>query len=198
MAKVRHRFTGVDYIQTIDETRVKYKDVFHLKMLYTDMHDWLVENGWAPSSETKFPEIFYHHRWTQASGEEVRWWWRLSKELNSYYKFEIDINVLTVNLKQTEVVIDGKKFKANTGEPEIKVFPRIICDWKRQWRDHWFLKHIHPIMYRRVFHKELELHRQQLHYDVIRFMDFLKTHFKLMKYTPEPEGEQFFANRDFE
>jgi hypothetical protein len=198
MVEIRHRFTGQDYITTVQETRIKFKDIFNIKELYTQMHDWLVEEGYADKSDKKFKEIFYHHRWTQTGGEEVRFWWRLGKELSSYYKYEMDINVLVIGLKNTDIVVQGQKFKANTGECELKVHARVIADQKGEWKKHWLLKHFHKLFYRRVFFKQTEMHRKQLYLDVYRFMEFLKTHFKLKKYRPEPEGEQFYPNKDYE
>jgi hypothetical protein len=198
MVEVKHRFSGKDYISTVEETRIKFKDIFDMKEFYTIIHDWFVEEGYASSSEQKFREIFYHHRWNQTAGEEVRFWWRLEKEKTSYYKFEIDVNVLAIGLKPTEIVVRGQKFKANTGEVETKVHARVIADWNDEWKKHWLLKHFHKLFYKRVFVKELDMHRRELYRDVYRFMEFVKTHFKLKKYREEPEGEQFYSTVDYE
>jgi hypothetical protein len=198
MANVKHRFDDYEYITTIDEARVKYKEVFDLKGLYTDMHDYVVENGWASSSDKDFKEIFYHHKWLQGGMEEIRFWWRLDKEINSYYKYELDVNVRCIGIKRTEAVIDGKKFKTFTGEIEITVNPRVLADHKQEWRKHWLLKNFHRLFYKRIFFQEIDQKRRELNYEVSRFLEFLKTHFKLIKYMPEPEGEQFYTNRDFE
>ncbi|MFH0978095.1 MAG: hypothetical protein V1837_02215 [Candidatus Woesearchaeota archaeon] len=201
MMKVKNRFADYDLVITVtDDTRVKYKDVFDMKQMYADMHDWLVEQEWTSSKDSDFKEIFYHHRWTQTGGEEVRFWWRMEKipTQNKFYKWELDINVLTVNLKRTEVVIDGKKFKAFTGEPEIKIFARMIADYEHKWKNHWFLKHVRTLFFKRIFYKNMEMHRIELYREVYRFTEFMKTHFKLIRYRPEPEGEQFFTNKDFE
>jgi hypothetical protein len=197
--KIKHRFTGMDYIEDIEETRIKFKDIFHIKNVYTDMHDWLVEEGYGPVGDPYFPEILYNHMWVQNAGEEIRFWWRVQKPTASnYYRYEMDITVLSFNIKPTEIMLHGKKFKANTGEMEIKVRSRILIDPDGRWKKHFLLKHLHPLLYKRLLFKKLDVHREELHHDVRRFMEMLKEHFQLKRYLPEQEAQQFYTNKQFE
>jgi hypothetical protein len=117
---------------------------------------------------------------------------------SSYYRYEIDITSLSFMIKPTEIMLHGKKFKANTGEMEIKLQSRILIDPNGEWRNHWFFKHLHPLLYKRLLFKKLDVHREELHHDVRRFIEMLKEHFQLKRYLPEQEAQQFFANRQFE
>jgi len=198
VGKIYNRFDKIDAIEAVPRIRIKYKDVFDLKGMYTDLHDYLVENNWAPEKDDKFNEVFYHHRWTQTGGEEIRWWWRLKKEAtaSTYYWWEMDMDTRCVGIKHTEIVLDGKKFKSNTGEIELNVEARIVLN--PEWTKDSILKSVQHLFKKRIFWRDIDMHRIECYRDVYRMMEFLKTHFKLKKYRPEPEGEQFFTNRDFE
>ena len=73
MPDVNNRYTQAeqDYLEPAFDERVKHKDFFHLKNLYTLLHEWLVEEGWGTRTDPDFGERLYLHRFTQQSGQEL-------------------------------------------------------------------------------------------------------------------------------
>jgi len=189
MPNIKHRFTGEEYIDAIYDERVKYKDYFHMKNLYIMLHEWLVEEGWATRDDKSWPEIFYLHRWTQTAGQEIRIWWRFKKTPtgSSYYQYWLDVDFLVIGLRPEDVIYKGEKYKANWGEVEVKLRARLIADYKHTWRNHWFLKHIHEIFRKRIFKRDLEMHKKELYRDIQRLQEAVKTYLNLKTYLPEPE-----------
>jgi hypothetical protein len=176
------------------ETRIKYKDVFHLKNLYKYMHEWLINDGWGTHNDTLWPEVLYLSN-QRADGEEIWFWWRLNKYRDNkeifYYKKVMDIDTHVLYLKNVEKVINGQKMKANDGEVEIIIKARLVIDPDKSWREHWFLKHINDFYWMRYNKPKLEQQKQELYQDAYKFHAALKNYFKM--YQVEPDRMPFRA-----
>jgi hypothetical protein len=185
-----------------DAVTVKHKDYFNMRDLYEVLHEFLVEEGWCSRRDELFPERFYLQKEVQNIGNELWVWWRFEKFpsgiYNSYYKFVMDVDFHVILLKDVEIVRQGVKYKGHHGEPEIKIWGKIITDWQGRWDSHPILKHLHEPFKKRIFKRDMEMHRRQLYREVYRFQEAVKTYFKLRTYLPEPEGQQFWRNEEFE
>jgi|TARA_Y100000310_G_scaffold345266_1_gene463227 hypothetical protein len=199
MARIRHKYENVDYFSVIEDTRLKHKDFFHMKNLYIVAHEWLIEEGFAPRLDPTFPETLYMHRVTPDAGDELWIWWRCEKvpTNNSFYKFVLDIDWHVIMLESTEVMFNGMKFKANSGEPEFKIYAKLVVDYQGTWKKHWLLKHLFTWFYKRLILKDLKVHETEFREDLYRFKEAMKTYLKLRTYLPEPEGQKFFYDKEY-
>lgn len=195
---IKHRYTEQDYMDAAT-FRVKFKDYFHLKNLYIMMHQWLIENTYATLEMEDFPETFYLQRETQQAGREIWVWWRMEKDPpthgSSYYKYVMDVDMKVILLRDVEVIHQGKKFKTNWGQPEIKIWARLVADYDHKWRKHWFLKNVNDVFHKRIFHHELEMHKIEFYREAYRFQEAIKTYLKLKTYLPEPELQKWTPAR---
>lgn len=198
MVKVRHRLEGKDYLNVIKGMVIKHKDYFSMKSLYKQMHDWLVEKGYAPESDANFPEAYYHHRFTQQGGEEIRFRWYLEKPVNFFILYEVDITARVLGLKSAEVLRNGVKFKSNHAEIELSVSARLVFDPSKKFRSHWLTKHFYTLFRDRLYKDRIDYNRKQLMGDMNEFREFVKTVFKIKAYQPEIEGQRFYETKDFE
>lgn len=196
--KVKHRLTGMSFIPVIDGARLKHKDYLPVKEFYKRCHDWLVEKGYAPSSDAKFPEKYYHHRTTQQAGEEVRFRWYLTKNINFFFDYEVDLKFVILGMKSAEVLRNGVKFKSNHAEVEITMDARLVMDPSGKFRDHWFTGNFYSLFTNRIYGGQIVQHKYQLMKDMNDFREYMKTVFKLQVYQPEVEGQRFFPTKDFE
>lgn len=188
---IEHVYTDKNYILAAN-FRVKNKDYFHMKNFYVMMHNWAVDEGFASSWDTEFPEVFYLQRETQTSGNEIWIWWRLEKDIGSpYYKYKINVNFKFLMLRDTEVMHQGKKFKTNWGEVEVFIEARLMLDHEGKWRKNPFLKNIDKVFHQRIFNNELEARRIELYRYAYRIQEAMKTYLKLRVYLPEPEIERW-------
>jgi len=90
------------------EFRIKNKGTFDLKGLYEYLHLWVVEEGYASSSDPQFPEVFHsQHEFGNQGLKEHVIWWRLEKvpDQNNYYKYELDLDWRSVAIKDVELVL---------------------------------------------------------------------------------------------
>lgn len=202
LAHIRDKYQK-DYVDAFPPagSTVKYKDYFHMKLFYEMLHEWLVEEGWCTREDADFGEDLYLQRENQVSGTELWIWWRLKKKpegYSSYYRWEIDIDIHVILMKDVEVVRNNMKFKIHNGEPEIKIFARLVVDAKREWRNHWFLKNFHELYKKRILKPDIAIKRRHLYVEAYRLQEMVKTYLKLRTYIPEQEGQQFHLTKDFD
>lgn len=180
---------------------VKPRDIFSLKDFYRAIHEWLLEYGWSSvdtsgNIEGKDSwETLYLERAGIEGDKEMWWWWRLQKlpTDNSYYKYHLDIDCHPLYIVNTEVVRDGKKFKCQKGEIEVKVWAYLEFDYKGEWSTHPILKIFNKVFPRRIFKKELyEDHKMELYREAYIFQDFIKRWFKIKSFLPYEEITPFF------
>ncbi len=193
MPGLRHKYSGTMIEEVAVDHRVKYRDVMNLKHLYTVLHDWVCEEGWDSRFDPAFRETFYLHRWTQNSGEELWIYWRLEKQPNksSYYSYHLDIDWHVVGLRDYDLIQDGKKFKANYGEVELKIFSKVVADFKGKWGKDSLAKSLRKLFFQRTMHEKMLEHRQILYDETYKMLDAVKTYFRLRTYNPEPELAKF-------
>jgi hypothetical protein len=185
--------------ETACETKIKYRDVFHLKNLYRYMHEWLINDGWGSHTDSKWPEELYFTN-QRSDGEEIWVWRRLNKfrqnKESGYFKKFMDVDMHILYLKNQEIVLNGQKLKANNGECEIIIRGRLAVDPDKQWRKHWFLKHINEWWWESFQDDKKEYERQELYQDCYKFHAAIKSFFKM--YQVEPERMPFRAHGGLE
>jgi len=191
----------------VDEFRVKYKDVFHLKNLYIMLHEYMYEEGWygrpkPESGATKYAstahaniEKLYLEKFCQKGlhqgGKEMWIWWRMMKrpdsKFNNYFSYWIDIDFHMVYIQNIEVMHQGKKMKVQKGEMEIFIRPKIMADINGEWEKHWFLKHVQDIYEKRILSQELDKRAKELWREGYRLSAVIKRYLNMRTFIPTPE-----------
>ena len=188
--------------------RIKFKDIFNLKEFYAALHEWLLEYGWSSvdsegnieEGEEHF-ETYYLERRGSDGSKEMYWWWRLQKlpVSNSYYKYHLDLDFHPLYILDTEVMRDGKKFKAHKGEVEVKVWAYLEFDYQGQWSTHPFLKFFNRIFPKRIFRKDLyEHHKLELYRDAYMMQAWMKKWLKLKRFLPYEEITTFYPSKVYQ
>ncbi len=201
MAELKHRYDGMSVEVLADDVRVKYKDYFTILHLYKVMHEWFIHTGWEPErKDYDFPERLYLQRDSQQKGREYWVWWRFEKKMNAYFRCDFDIDIHINLVKDTEVMWEGKKYKTNWGEPEIKLYAKLVYDYNKKANigSHPLLKGFKDIFYKRIIKKQKVYYRKWLHREVFTFIDLLKHYFQFKSYIPEPELAHLFPDAKLE
>lgn len=184
--------------KVIPEFRIKFNDVFSLRNLYIMLHEFLLEENWKGKEgdtdhadiETLYSENVYQ-RGIHRGGKELWFWWRASKQLegkySSYIQNKLDIDAHIVYLQTVEVVHQGKKMNVQKGEIELFFRAKMELDYKDEWKNHKFLKHIQDLYEKRVIHAELEKREKELWRDVYRISNKIKQYLQLRTFVPVPE-----------
>lgn len=198
MGLISHRLDSETVIDSIGDPvaglMIVGREVFNLPYLYFLFHEWLIENGYASRADFKFGEKYFMQRESTA-GSEIRVRWRCQKKSkDDLFIYKLDINWWLVAVKETEIVVKGKKLKANTGECEIKLWPRMILNPDYN-KGEWLPKFINGIFLNRIIKHKREEMRKQLYNDAFRLQEALKTYLKIETYLEEPELKRFFTLR---
>jgi len=200
---VKHRFDdfGKNRIE-VAKWRIRLRDAFNLSYLYTFLHDWVVEEGWAPLDDHNFPETYYVNRDDPKRGKEIWIRWRLSKYPEGMggsllWKYVLDINWKLVGVKDTEVVWKGQKVKTNRGELEMDGIGMIIIDTEKAFEKGIF-KQFKKVYYDRLMRRQMGMHWKAVYNDAYRLRDMIMNYFKLETFYPEKEQGEFYLKRTLE
>src|SRR3989338_6813496 len=111
--------TKVDNLIQVPERsafKLKYKDIFDIKALYTFIRDYRVENGWYDEVEGPGSDHWetYNGEKIDAGGSREIWmYWSLVKDAEGApLRYYLDFNFHALGLSDAEVIKDGKKLKA--------------------------------------------------------------------------------------
>lgn len=200
---IKHRYTdfGKDRIEYA-KWKFRIRDVFKIKYLYTMVHDWVVEEGWAPRDGAQFPETYYVNRDNPTRGKEVFIRWRLGKKpdglgKNPMFWAVIDLNWKFVGWKETEIVWRGQKVRADRSEIEMECFGAIVIDKERMFQKG-VLGRFKNVFVHRVLKRPLELHKKDLKSSVYRLRDLMMAYLQQPTFLPESESGEFYVKRTME
>ncbi len=192
--KLTLRRTG----DTIARMVVLYKDVYSWGNLYKLMHEWALDNKYCGASED-FKEILYEHI-ERSFGSEITLRWRLTKtDTRSFaklYQYDIDVDFHVLGQKEVEVVMNGKKFKADKGEVEVTLTGYLTEDPEGAVSKHWIGSHFKDFIFKIFLKNVRKNHEIALFTDVSRFQEAIKVYLKLDTFLPEKETNEFFPKRD--
>ena len=197
MAEIFHRYTGVEY-KEVTKFTVNYREVFVLKDLYRRMYEWIIENDYATRSDPDFPERYFLDK-TGAAGKEVWWRWRCKKSplpgKQKFWRFDLDIDCHVLTMKNVELVVQGKKFKANKGEVEVQVSAKLIMDASGEWRKNALLKPFRGWYFKRTLSKTKDMLEKELYNEAFEFRDLITDYLKLKAFIPTKLAGLEFAPR---
>jgi len=177
--------------------RVKYKDIFDLKAFYSSLREWLSEHDWVDEEDGKDHwESYYGERIDASGGREIWINWRCVKKPENapFLKYYFDFTWHCIGIKKTEIVKNGKKYSANKGDVELKIWAFIEKKYEKEFDGHGFLKHFRKIFSQRIYRRTLELKKKELYQEAYALQNFVKQWFKLKRYLPYEEAENFFSS----
>lgn len=198
MPAIRPMYEGVQDVDYKIVTRynVKRKDIMVLDNLYVLMYEWIVEHGYA-QRDSFFPEVYMFHK-ESAAGKEIWWRWRPKKwplgEKNKLWRFDMNIDVHVLGLKDVEVVIGGKKYKANSGEVEVMFSSVLLKDPEKIIEKSPFgiLKRI---LFYREWKQQFDMLERELYRESMQFRDAINTFLNIETFLPTKEWPEFWPKR---
>jgi len=173
--------------------KIVHKDLFHMEGVYFYLHEWFVENGYAPASEPDWPEILYVQR-EGAAGIELWIKWRFTKDgKDKLFKWDIDMDWHILGMKDAEATVKGRKMKLNTAECEIQFYPRVMenPDFSKEPI---YLK-MKDFLLQRFLKKKVDKEEDDLYEEAIKLQEAIKGYFRIDTYLSEPAFERFYQTR---
>jgi hypothetical protein len=152
--------------------KVQNVGIFNFKDMYAYAFSWFQEEEYGLVEE-KYKE--------KVAGDtrEIEIVWNAEKKISDYFKIQIKIEYLLVQLKDIEVEIDGKKSKTNKGELEMKIKGVLIKDPNSSWDASPLTVFLRDIYSKYVVPGRIEAMEDKVFEDVQDLRDQMKEFFEL-------------------
>jgi len=183
--------------------RVKWRDIFNIKEFYRAIHEWLDEYQWQDLEDglDHYETLYFEKVGTMGDKEMwVRWRPQKLPISNSYYKYHLDLDFHYLYLRPAEVMHEGKKLKKNVykGEVEVWITALIEIDHEGKWSNHPVMRYFNKLFPERIFRSAIYVeHKRELYREAYILQNFIKHWFKLKRFLPYEEIEQFFPSEAY-
>lgn len=178
--------------------RVKYKDVFDLKMFYEDLHDYLVEEEWI-DHEDKLDhwETYYGERIDHGGVKELWFQWRLFKKPKdaAFLSYYMDLDFHGLGISDTEIMREGMKLKVSKGELEVTIKPYLVKEYEKEFKKILFLKELKELFSRRIYREQLEQRKKELYQETYVLQNWIKQWFQMKRHLPYQESKSFYPSQ---
>jgi len=168
---------------------IQYRDPFLFKTLYFLIFEWLMENGYK--DEDRGERRIEKHYEEQRHGDlrHYRIWWRPYRIPmgSSFVKMHMDVSYLGLAIQQVEIMKEGKRIKAQSGEINIFIDAWLEIDFKDYFSKSFIMRSFQDVFKTRWMKKELEGHKAELKRDAFRLHGTLMKWFELWNHMPVQE-----------
>lgn len=148
---------------TITKGKVVQKGIFPFKDFYKFAYNLLREEDY------KLIEKKYEEEITGDS-KKVEIQWEAKKKISDYFQFFIKVDWRFLEMKDVEVVKEGKKVKMNSGIAEIKVAGILVKDYEHRWEDNPFWKFLRGIYDRYIIKSRIDKYEDKIKEEVDEFV----------------------------
>lgn len=178
-------------VRKIPQIEMKYKEIFNMEYLYKALHDWILLEKFVSD---KWMETLYLERRAADGSRELWIFWDLTKnpQGNPFYLYKLEIDFHPLGLKDTEVMFEGKKLKAHSGEVVFKIRGFVEFDPDERLKKNIFLGFLSKRMIRRLYKKEIDMHENEMYKFCYRLADFFKQYLQMKGFIEEFEGRTFY------
>lgn len=152
---------------TIFEGKVKQTDIFDFKELYNFLYKWLVDEGY------KVDEKNYSEKVTPG-GKEIEIEWEAKKKVSDYFRFVLKPKWRILGMTDVEVEKNGKKFKMNKGQVEIKLGAILEKDYEARWEGNPFYKFLRDVYNKYIIRARIEDYERKLFGEADEFLAQIK------------------------
>jgi len=159
--------------EVIFGSKIKNTGPVNFKEFYRFCYDWLTDESNLIVIEEKYVE--------KISGDikAMDIVWTGFRKITDYFKFEIKVTWRITNMREIEIVKDGKKVKMNDGAVEIKVKGTLIRDYESKFEQSAFKKFLRGVYEKWVIPSRIEQYEDKLIEDADEFLDQAKAYLDL-------------------
>ncbi|MBS3081061.1 hypothetical protein J4221_06315 [Candidatus Pacearchaeota archaeon] len=113
--------------------KFKQGGIFSFKDFYEFLYDYLMDENY---------DIFEDKYVEKLKGEsknlEIKW--TATKEVSDYFRFELNLYWIVLDLKKVKVKKNGEEIVMDSGIIEVKFDAFIVKDYEHRWESHPFWK----------------------------------------------------------
>lgn len=108
---------------------IKHRGFFNYSDFLQAVRKWFIDEDFdvldMPMYKQKFPT---------PTGTEHEFKMKGKKNVTEYVRYEIEFMVRVYNLRDVEIIQDGKKIKVQDGQVQIEIEPKLILDWQNRFK----------------------------------------------------------------
>ena len=158
--------------EAVTSARVMFTGYLKLDEYYDYLHKLFVWLGYEVN------EVLYRHKERADGKKEIELVWECIKDVDSYTRFKINVNLFIGGIVKAEVVKDGKKVKMEKCDTDLKLKAKVVKDYKNYFENA-FLKPF-KYLYERVWYKAtLDTWRGKLEEELIKIENEMKAFLNL-------------------
>jgi len=113
---------------TLPTTMIKHRGFFDYSKVLQATRQWFIDDDYdildIPSYKQKFPT---------PTGVEHEMKINAEKNVTEYVKFRMNIFMRVYNMREIEIIQDGKKIKLQDGQILFNITPTLILDWQNRF-----------------------------------------------------------------
>lgn len=150
---------------------IRYTGIFDFDGLYKAMV------GWLKARRYWFFEDTYKHKPGGPFGKELEIKWIAKKKVTEFYDTSMTINIHIWDLKDVEVIKEGKKIKLQKARMEIRFDADITLDYQKQWEKSSWTQALFTFYRKYIIKQEWEsLWWDTIYYRLLKFHAFTKNY----------------------
>jgi len=158
--------------ETIKSARIIFNGYLKLDDYYDYLHKIFVWLGYLVD------EVLYRHKESADGKREIELFWDCKKDVDSYTRLRISVNLFVGGLMKVEVVKDGEKLRMDKCEVDLKLKAKIVKDY-RNFFENPFLKPF-KYLYEMVWYKAtLDSWKSKIEDDLLRIESEMKAFLNL-------------------
>jgi hypothetical protein len=164
-------------------SRLKFKGIMDYPGLFKVIRRWYVDQGYEFHQDTlkhKLPSPAGYAQEIKISG------W---KKVNEYSKFNIKIYMHVFDIKEVEVVKEGKKTKLQHVRLQMEITPSVDVDYASRFGGSRLLQELQDFFLKYVYKEEIAtLMEDQIWYRVYKLQKIIKDYFDFEAKTNAYDG----------
>lgn len=155
-------------------SKIKYKGLFDLDLLYKNLRDWLMSQKYGDPKEVKYSEK------VKPDGKSIEFIWKTSKsEEVGYFKINLEIKFNFSGINEVETERDGKKLKLHNGGVEIQFDSSLSRNAKNEWNESGMMFKLYE---RFIIPDKINFFKIETYKDTVSLMDEVKAFLNLYRF----------------
>ena len=176
----------------LPQLEIIYRDPFILKSLYRFQHDWFIDNQYTDEDggDKRLEKTYWELRHKDV--RHYRLWWRGFKppldQTSDFAMMHMHVDWLCLGIQQIEIMHQGKKIKAQSGEVTYRINPYVEIDYKDYFQSNFILRAFEDVFKTRWMKLNHEGLKAEIKRDAWRLMNSTKKFFEVWTDRPTEEG----------
>ena len=158
--------------RSLPVTFPKHRGLFNFSELLKAIREWYVRDDFTfhiQKHAFKIPTPLGSEQEIKFHGE---------KKVTGYVSFHIDAFIRVWDLRDVEIIKDGKKIKTNDGRVAIEITPTLVLDWQKRFGGSKFLQFLQDILHKYVLrYKISDYWEDKIMFKVVQLAKIIKERF---------------------